>query len=165
MENEHFKESWVAHIKQVTALEKLGCAFLSKMGDKIATNGDTEVYRDNTEGGWILFTKQDTALAQQAGALVSWLHAVVFSGITAPKSVSYYSSLALSFCSVYSLGINGLVTCLNMGEEQEEDGKRQLFLDEDCNFELKGPLQLTFLPVPDASLILDHGPPTSKPGM
>lgn len=79
--------------------------------------------------------------------------------------MSYYNSLALSFWSVYSLGINGLVTCLNMGEEQEEDGKRQLFLDEDCNFELKGPLQLTSLPVPDAILILDHGPPTSKPGM
>lgn len=52
-----------------------------------------------------------------------------------------------------------------MGEEREEDGKRQLFLHEECNFELKGPLQLTSLPVPDAVLILDCGPLTSKPGM
>ena len=56
--------------------------------------------------------------------------------------MSYNNSLALSFWSVYSLWIKGLVTCLNTGEELEEDGKRQLILDEECNFELKGPLQL-----------------------
>lgn len=32
--------------------------------------------------------------------LVSWLHRVMFSGVTAQKAVSYNNSLALSFWSV-----------------------------------------------------------------
>lgn len=51
-----------------------------------------------------------------------------------------------------------------MGEEREEDGKRQLFLHEECNFELKGPFAINFL-IPNATLILDCGPLTSIPGM
>lgn len=100
-----------------------------------------------------------------SGVLVSWLYVIVFSGVTAQNAVSYDSSLALSFWSIYSLWVNSLVACLNMGVEWEEDRKRQIFLDEKHNFELKGTLQLSSVPVPDAILVLDHGPLSSKPGM